>query len=132
MNAPTPVPVSVRIEQFVKLRDIIKAKEEEHKKALAPYKDTLKQLEGVILQALQSAGADNIKSPAGTAYRSTKKSATIADGEAFWNFVVANQLWDLIDKKANATAVADYLEENNQLPPGINYSTVETLGVRRG
>jgi hypothetical protein len=132
MNAPVTVPISTRIEQFIKLRDKIKADDEEHKKKMEPARDTLKKLEAVILAHLQAAGLDNAKSPAGTAYRSTKKSATIADGEAFWNFVVANKLWDLIDKRANSTAVTDYLEQNKQLPPGINYSTMETLGVRRG
>jgi hypothetical protein len=44
--------------------------------------------------------------------------------------VIGTEQWDLLDKKANVTAVTDYLNENGVLPPGVKYSTRFDVGVR--
>jgi hypothetical protein len=54
----------------------------------------------------------------------------LADPEAFMKFVIANQAYDLLDRKANATACRDYAAEHQNLPPGVNMSAVKTVGVR--
>jgi len=37
----------------------------------------------------------------------------------------------LLDRKANVTAVVDFIEENNAPPPGVNLNQVYVVGVRR-
>jgi hypothetical protein len=120
-----------RVEQFVELRDEIKRIEDEQKKQLAPYKETLEQLNSVLLAHLNDVGADSVSSAAGTVYRKERKSASIADKTAFWAWVVANADWDLIDVKANATAVEEFAEKNGSLPPGVNFTAKHDVGVRR-
>jgi len=46
-------------------------------------------------------------------------------------FVVDNNKFELLDRRANATAVKDYVAANNVLPPGCNLSAICTVGVRR-
>jgi len=127
-----PVPdIGTRVAQYVALRALIKTIEDRHKEELKLAKETLAQLNGALLGHLKAIGADNVKTPSGTVYQKTRKSASIADGDLFWQFVEGGQLWDLIDRKANVTAVEAYLEEHKALPPGINYSVMLDVGVRK-
>jgi len=128
MTAPN---IDTRVAQFVKLRDKIKEIQDRHSEELKPYKETLEKLNGVLLGHLQAVGAENVGTAAGTVYKTTKKSASIADMTAFWTYVVTQGDFDMVDKKANVTAVEAYIEEHGVQPPGINYTTKDVVGVRR-
>ena len=123
--------IAKRVEQYVKLRDIIKKKEAEQKNELKPLKDTLEQLNSVLLAHLNGMNGQSVATENGTVYRTEKKSASLADAQAFMDFVVANQAFDLIDRKANVTAVEEYIKENDAPPPGVNFSSTFVVGVRR-
>jgi hypothetical protein len=123
--------IAKRIGQFVKLRDKINEIKKQQKEFLKPYNETLEQLNGVLLAHLNTVNGNSVSTDAGTAYRSEKKAASLADPEAFRKFVIANQLFDLIDWKANVTAVEDYINEKELPPPGVNYSSTFVAGVRR-
>jgi hypothetical protein len=121
-----------RIGQYVALRDKIKTIEEKHKAELAPYKDALGKLGDLMLHHLNSINTDSTKSTSGTVYRTMRKSASIADGDQFRRYVIGSEAFELIDWRANAPAVASFIEENGVAPPGVNYTTTFTVGVRRG
>jgi hypothetical protein len=123
--------IGKRVEQFVKLRDLIKSRDDEHKKAMKPLRETLESLNSVLLAHLNDMGGNSIATDAGTAYRTEKKSASLADSEAFMNYVIANQAFDLLDRKANVTAVEEHIKENDAPPPGVNFSSTFVVGVRR-
>jgi hypothetical protein len=123
--------VNVRINQYVSLRDKIKALDQAHKEKMAPFREMLDTLGGVLLDHLKNISADSVATPSGTVYKTVKNSASIADGKAFWDYVHTNEEWDLIDKKANVNAVQDFIEQHNAPPPGINFSSMITVGVRR-
>jgi hypothetical protein len=123
--------IAKRIGQFVKLRDKIGEIKKQQKDSLKPYNETLEQLNGVLLAHLNSVNGNSVSTDAGTVYKSEKKSASLADPEAFRKFVIENQLFDLIDWKANVTAVEDYIKEKEMAPPGVNFSSVTVAGVRR-
>jgi hypothetical protein len=55
----------------------------------------------------------------------------LADPEAFMKYVIDNQAFDMLDRKANVTAVKEYVQETGALPPGVNLSSIKTIGVRR-
>ena len=133
MTTPTKstTDINVRIAQYVGLRDKIKALDDAHKEKMKPFREMLETLGGVLLDHLKNQAADSVSTPSGTVYKTVKNSASIADGTAFWNFVVENNEWDLIDKKANVSAVQDFIEAHSSPPPGVNFSSVITVGVRR-
>lgn len=60
-----------------------------------------------------------------------RKSASLEDPQAFMNYVIENEAWDLIDRKANTKAVEDFIQSNNSPPPGVKFSDALTLGLRR-
>ena len=125
------ITIDKRVAQFVKLRDMIKAEEKEFAEKQAPKKEMLQKLGDLLLAHLISTGADHIGTEFGTAMRNERVSATIADGDAFRRHVIGTEAWDLIDWRANATAVKGFVEENQAPPPGINYSKQFVIGVRR-
>ena len=123
--------IKQRVEQYIAIRDKIKAEEEAHKEKQKPLKDALEQLAGVLMQFMTETGSDGIKTDAGTCYVTTRWSASLADADAFMRFVRETGNFDLLDRKANATAVRDYVEANTTLPPGVNLSSIQQVGVRR-
>jgi len=131
MEHPPTVDISKRVDQYVRLRDLIKTKEDEHKAVLKPYKEMLEKLNSVLLDHLNTINGESVRTDTGTVYRTEKKAASLADPDAFMRYVIGSQAWDLLDRKANVTAVADFIEENNAPPPGVNFSTTFVVGVRR-
>jgi hypothetical protein len=127
---PIPARFDDLVQLYIKLRDKIKEADDAHAAKMKPSKAYLERLNSALLAGLNATGQDAAKTPYGTAYRSSRKSASIADGTVFREFVIANQYWDLLDWKANATAVADFIASGSP-PPGINFTTTFTAGVRR-
>lgn len=119
------------IHKFVTLRDKIEEADKRHKEKTADARNMLKVLESELLDRLNKSDGNSFSSPYGTAFRSSRNSATIADGDVFRRFVIDNSAWDLIDIRANGIATADFIEKNGTVPPGVNYAKVFTVNVRR-
>jgi hypothetical protein len=133
MTADAPN-IDVRVGQYVKLRDLIKAEEDAHKEKMKPKKELLEKFNAALLAYIKSqgAGVDSVATALGTVSKSVKRSASIADMSAFWNYCVTQGDFDMVDKKANVARVVEYVEANNgELPPGVNLSQIEVVNVRR-
>jgi hypothetical protein len=126
-----PVAVDKRVGQYIKLRDKLKEMDKEYEEKRKPLVDLQNVLSGWMQSFLEQTGGTSIKTKFGTVYLSVRYSASLADPEAFMNFVIENKLYDLIDRRANSTACKDYVTETGNLPPGVNLSALKTVGVRR-
>jgi hypothetical protein len=126
-----PQNVDQLVDQYVRLRDKLKEADDAHKKKTEQARAYLLTLNGKLLEQLAAVGGESVKTPHGTAYQSTKRSASIADGDAFREYVINNGEFDLVDWRANANAVDDFIKEHGAVPPGVNFSTMITVGVRR-
>jgi hypothetical protein len=120
-----------RVAQYVKLRDKIKELETANKETLKPYKEALEKLNGILLSHLNQINADSVSSSSGNVHRQVKKSASAPDKEAFWTFVVTQEMWEMLDYKPNVTAVEDFIKEQGAPPPGVNFTTRYEVGVLR-
>lgn len=119
------------IDHYVKVRDKIKAVNDEHEKRIAPLVDLQNKLTGLLQGFLESTNSESVKTEHGTCYTSTRYSASLPDAGAFMKFVIDNNQFDLLDRRANATAIRNYVESSGALPPGVNLSALRTIGVRR-
>lgn len=128
---PMPTNIDELVEQMVKVRDKIKEADDAHKAKTKVARDYKEQLEAQLLAKLNDVGGEAVKTAHGTVYRTTRRSATIADGDVFRQFVIANDAYDLVDWKANANAVDDFIKQEQTPPPGVNFTTAYTVGVRR-
>lgn len=130
-STPT-VDVEKRVGQFVKLRDKKAEIEERHKEELKPINAALELLKQELAKGLDALNVDSAKTACGTVSFSAKASAALADKSAFWTYVVTTGQFDLIDYKANVTAVKEHIEKNQgQAPPGVNFTVFRDVGVRR-
>jgi len=95
------------------------------------YLDRMDELETQLLDMLNKLGSDSIASPSGTVYKKLSTSVTVADKREFRRHVIGEEAWDLIDWRANSTAVNDLVEAGEPVPPGVNRSAFYSVGVRR-
>lgn len=137
MTDTTKVPETetAKFERFIEAYVTIRDKIADAKKA---FEETIKgdvelqnMLTSWLTNRLEAVGAESVKTKAGTVYTTTRYSASLADPKAFMDFIIANNKFDLLDRKANSTAVRDFVEETGSLPPGANLSAIRTVGVRR-
>jgi len=128
---PRQIDLNKRVEQYIALRDRRKELEAKAKESVAPYKAAMEAIEAELLQHMNVTGASSIATPSGTAYQSVKQSATIRDGAAFRTWVVDNQQWGVVDWRANASAVFEYIKLQQHVPPGLNTSQYVAVNFRR-
>ena len=117
--------------QYVQIRDKIKEIKERHKAELGPLLAIQEQLAGLIRAFMDANGLENLRTENGSCYTTTRYTASLADPDAFMEFVKSTGRFELLDRRANATAVRDYVAEHNELPTGCNLSAIQELGVRR-
>ncbi len=123
-------------EQLVKLYIQLRDRRSERKRTyeMEDESDKGKQekIEGLLLKRFQDDGLESVRTASGTAYKTVRTSASVADPDAFFEFVLKNELYDLLEKRCSKTVVEQYKEAHQELPPGINYSECVALNVRRG
>lgn len=120
-----------RVQQYVDVRDKLKQLNTEHEERIKPLLEIQEILAGRLQAALDANNAENIKTEHGTFYRSIRYSASLADPDVFMKFVIDNRKFDLLDRRANPTAVRAYVDAEKTLPPGCNLNAIHSVGVRR-
>jgi hypothetical protein len=129
--SPPTTNVEQVIKAYVQLRDWIAEQKRVYEERIEPRKAQLEQLNTILLRYLNTTKQQSARTNAGTAYKKLWTSATIADKEAFRRHVIGTEDWDLIDWRANKTAVAEAVENNKEAPPGVDFSQGYDVGVRR-
>lgn len=123
--------LNTRIGQFIAIRDLLKEFDDKTAQDRKKLSGTLEQLNGMIQRFMDTHKLENMSTANGTAYKSSRTTASLADPAAFMNYVISHQQWDLLDRRANSTACKAFAEEHKALPPGVNLSTVESVNIRR-
>lgn len=120
------------VEKYIKLRDKKASIKAEYDDKIAEYDKVLDGLEALLLNTFNETGIDSVKTTAGTAFVATRTSASVADWEAYFNgYVLPNQAWEMLERRANKTAIEQYKSANDELPPGINWTETRVVNVRR-
>jgi hypothetical protein len=119
-----------RIRQYREVRNQIKQLDEEHEAFMKDRRALLSWLGSDLLNMLNATNQDSAKTKEGTAYITTQVSATLEDAEAFRRHVIGTESWNLLDWRANKTAVKDFVAEKQEPPPGVAFNSIRTVGVR--
>ena len=96
--------------------------------------DKVKQakIENEFLRRFNDRGIDNVSSKGvGTAYKSTRASASVADWDSLFEYITTNDAWEMLEQRVNKTAVMQFREEHEDLPPGVNWSETQVVNFRR-
>lgn len=119
------------VQRYVLLRDKKSQLKKAYEASVEDINAALERLEGAIKTQLDEMGAESIRTEHGTAFKKTSTSATVADWDSLLGFVRENERWDMLEKRVAKTAVDQYVEEFEDLPPGVNYRQVTTIQVNR-
>jgi hypothetical protein len=103
----------------------------EAKAAVKKLDDRMKKLEAWLQMKMHTDGVNALPTDAGTAYKANVEQATVSDMDAFLEYVRANDAYYLLEKRVSKLGVKALLEENQPLPPGINWYTSTAIHVRK-
>lgn len=120
-----------KIEKYVQLRDHKKEVNDEVKKRLEAVNKALEMLEVSLLDDLHKAGGESIKADTGTVYVRTQESATVKDRDAFMQWLSGpNGDAEALDVRANKKVVSELMAKGEEVP-GVKFTAIEQVGVRR-
>lgn len=124
--------LSEAVSLYIKLRDQKAQMKAEFDASVAPLQEKMDKLEAKLLEVFNQTGMDSVKTEFGTAYATVRTSASIADRDAFMDFVKAHEEWSLLEVRVSKTAVEQYRSANDdELPPGINVREERVVNIRR-
>jgi hypothetical protein len=123
--------ISEAVQLYVKLRDEAAELKRKYQEEADKVKANMDKIEGALLAAMDAAGMESVKVNGGTAYVTTKTSATVADRESFLNFCKEKGEWSLMDVRAAKSAIVQYKTANDDLPPGIDWRAERVVNFRR-
>ena len=115
------------VEKYIALRDEKAALKQQSNEIQAK----MDVIEAKLLAAFQLVGVDSVKTAFGTAYTSTRSSASVADKEVFMDFVKDKGEWSLLEVRAAKLSVEQFKEIHGDLPPGLNWSETVVVNVRK-
>jgi len=125
------VKLSEAVEMYIKMRDKKAAMKADFDASIAPLNEKMEKLEAKLLDVFNKTGMDSVKTEFGTAYATTRSTASIADREVFMDYVKANEEWSLLEARVSKTAVEQFRSIHDDLPPGVNVRTERVVNVRR-
>lgn len=98
---------------------------------VAPLNEKMDKLEAKLLDVFNQTGMDSVKTEFGTAYSTTRVTASVADKEVFMAHIRANDDWGLLEVRASKTAVDQYRSVHDDIPPGVSMREERVVNVRR-
>lgn len=127
-----PVPTDKLVKAYIKMRDARAALTKKYEDDDKAIKDQMEIIERMLMDVCKKAGADSIRTTAGTVIRSVKTSYWTSDWESMHNFIKENQALDLLERRIAQRAMKDWLEANpDKMPKGLNTESKYTVTVRR-
>lgn len=122
------------VEKYLDFKSLVASRKEAFEVELKPYVEGMATIENEFLRRLDERGADNTKTEAGTAYKSTLLNVKVIDRDAFMKYV--STYWenggsDMLIVSAAKDAVKQYIETNKVEPPGIETSQFTRINIRR-
>lgn len=123
--------ISDLVGMYIELRDEKDRLYNAYKESVAGIDTKLDKMEAKILEVMQKVGMEAIRTENGTVSSSTRVSSSVADKEAFLNFVREHDLWQLVDMRPLKAGIKEYREVNDDIPPGINWREERVVQFRR-
>jgi len=117
---------------YIKIKDRrseLTAKFKEEDSALS---DQLNKVKQALLKYCEEQGVDSVKTSAGMFYRSARTRYWTSDWSSMHEFILENEVPELLDKRVNQNNIKQYLEENpDKVPKGLNVDSEYIVSVRR-
>jgi hypothetical protein len=120
------------LRMFIALRDRRAQRKAAYESDDAGDKEKQEKIEVEFLRRFNERGIDNVSArDIGTAYRSTRSSATVGDWDSLLDYIRGESAWEMLERRVSKTAVEQYRAVNDDLPPGVNWSETQVINFRR-
>ena len=121
------------VANYIKLRDKKSQLKKQYDEKVAKVDAVMDKMEAIILKTFQDSGIDSARTDAGTAYISTRTSATVGSREELFQWIQEDfdERSIFLENRVSKVAVEQYKAANDDLPPGVNFRSEVTVGVRR-
>lgn len=120
------------VEIYIQLRDRRAQRKATYENDDAADKGKQERIESELLRRFQERGVDSVSAKGvGTAYRSTRSTARVADWDSFFTYVRETEAWELIAHSCSKSSVQEFKAANEDLPPGINWREEVVVNIRR-
>lgn len=121
------------VANYIKLRDRKSQLKKQYDEKVAKVDAVMDKMEAIILKTFQDSGIDSARTDAGTAYISTRTSATVASREELFQWIQEDfdERSIFLENRVSKVAVEQYKAANDDLPPGVNFRSELVVGVRR-
>jgi len=131
MAKVSDLPNDELVKVFIALRDRRVQRKKVYEMDNAADKAKQLKIEGVLLRKFKAEGSESTRTIYGTAFKKMQVSVSVGDKDVFLQHVKDNDAFELMDVRANATGVAQYRTEHNDLPPGVNLHEEIRIHVQR-
>lgn len=126
------IDIEAVIKKYIELRDDIDRVEAEAKAKKAPLVAAMETLGNVLLKlSNDQGGVKSFKTNAGTAFRQTVTRASVQNSDEFFEHLKTTGDFHLLTKAVNKTAVQDYINTHERPPPGVGWTVMHEMQVRR-
>lgn len=149
------------IEKYLDLREQIDLINNETKTKLEPLNAAMKGIESYLMAVANQTGQTQFGTTHGTAFMTTQNQCGVDDFEATKKFMIRDAVaqvaytlagdytpseddinryvdlamqhckWHLLNKAVNKIAVGEYIETEGKPPPGVKWTTMKVIQVRK-
>ena len=117
---------------YLKIKDKRSELSAEFKEKDAELSEQLDKVKRALLDYCEDQGVDSVRTSAGLFYRSARTRYWTSDWSSMHEFILENEVPELLDKRVNQSNMKQYLEENpDQVPKGLNVDSEYIVSVRR-
>lgn len=131
MSDKLDVKADVLAERYIKLRDFKEKVSAEMKEKIAKVTQIMDDIELEMMTFLNTSGQESSATKAGTFFKQTKTTASVADRDLYLEFVMSSGATNFLTNHISADAVKEYVAEHDAVPPGVNVTKITSVGVHR-
>lgn len=126
------IPADKLVSIFIKMRDKRDEIKREMEVKINEIEEQMHTINQQLLEICKTNGADSIRTPHGTAYRTIKQRYWTNDWENFHRFMQEQGAMELLERRIHQSNMKQFLEENPDLHPmGLNVDSEYAITVRR-
>lgn len=132
MSDQAASPLETLVTDYIRLRSVIQAKEEQHAEEIAALKAQMDTVSNKLLDVCNQNDADSIKTKVGTVSRRITTRYWTTDWEQMYKFIRDNDALYLMEQRIHNTNMRQFLHENPDLyPVGLQADSKFTIQVRK-
>lgn len=124
--------------QIAKIRGDLTMQIAEAEEAVKALKAKREKLDVEVLRRFNEGGLTSVKTEYGSLHTITRTSASCADKDAYMGWIKSTGNWDFLEVRPAKAMIETYMDEVDEstgkkhgLPPGINWSAKNTVGMRK-